>query len=72
MSPKSPTSENSIPELIAELRAMPVAELVVRYEELHGRPPRTKNRTWLWRRCAWKVQEQRFGGLSEVARRKLD
>ena len=61
-----------IAEEIAELRAMPVPELVVRYEELHGRPPRSKNRQWLWRRCAWKVQELRFGGLSQVARRRLD
>ncbi len=31
-----------------------------------------KNRTWLWRRIAWKIQEQKFGGLSEVAKRRLD
>jgi len=65
-------TEKSIPDLIAALRAMPAADLVVRYEELHGKPPRCRNKTWLWRRIAWKVQEQRFGGLSEVARRKLD
>ena len=31
-----------------------------------------KHRDWLWRRIAWKIQEQRFGGLSGVARRRLD
>lgn len=61
-----------IPQVIAELQAMDVAALVVRYEELHGRPPRVKNRTWLWRRCAWKEQERRFGGLSTTAKARLE
>ena len=34
--------------------------------------PRIRNRTHLWRRCAWKLQEIRLGGLSKVARRQLD
>ncbi len=62
----------SITQEIAELRAMGVPELVERYEAVHGKPPRVKHRDWLWRRIAWKVQEQRFGGLSEVAKRRLD
>ena len=65
-------SKMPIVQVLAELRAMRVPELIVRYEELHGRPPRTKNKSWLWKRCAWRVQEQRFGGLSEVARRRID
>jgi hypothetical protein len=62
----------TIAQEIQELRAMPVADLVERYEALHGKPPRVKHREHLWRRCAWKVQEQRFGGLSTVAKRRLD
>ena len=61
-----------ITEIIAELRGAPVAELAERYEEVFATPPRVKHREWLWRRIAWKIQEQRFGGLSEVARRRLD
>ncbi len=68
--PKS--KQKSIAEEIQELRIMPVPELVDRYEALHGKPPRVKNRAWLWRRCAWKIQEQRFGGLSSVAKRRLE
>ena len=67
-----PAAAKSITQEIAELRAMPVPELVDRYETVFGKPPRTKNRAWLWRRIAWKIQEQRFGGLSEVAKRRLD
>jgi hypothetical protein len=61
-----------IAEEIAELRAMKVPELVERYTAVFGRAPRVKHREFLWKRIAWKIQELRFGGLSEVARRRLD
>lgn len=61
-----------ITQEIQELRAMPVAELVERYEAVYGKPPRTKHREHLWRRIAWKIQEQRFGGLSQTAKLKLE
>ena len=61
-----------IADEIAELRRLPVADLVVRYEEAFGKPPRVKHREHLWRKVAWKIQEQRFGGLSGAARKKLD
>ena len=57
---------------IAELRTLAVPELVERYQTVFGKPPRVKHRDWLWRRIAWKIQEQRFGGLSVVAKRRLD
>ncbi len=57
---------------IESLREMSTAELVERYEELFGKPPRSKHREHLWKRCAWKVQERSYGGLSEVAKRKLE
>ena len=31
-----------------------------------------KHRDWLWKRCAWKLQEECFGGLSEAAKRRLE
>ena len=65
-------AEKSITEEIQALRAMPVAELVERYEAVFGKPPRTKHREHLWRRIAWKIQEQRFGGLSTTAKGRLD
>ena len=57
---------------IDRLRAMKVADLVERYTDLFGKPPQVKNREHLWKRCAWKLQEQRFGGLSKVAQRRLE
>jgi hypothetical protein len=61
-----------IADEIAELRALAVPELVERYKAVFGKPPRVKHREWLWRRVAWKIQEQRFGGLSVVAKRRLE
>ncbi len=51
---------------------MDVSQLVARYREMFGRDPRVKHRQHLWRRCAWKVQEIRYGGLSATAKRRLD
>ena len=46
--------------------------LAARYEEVWGKPPRSKNRHYLWKRIAWKLQEQRYGGLSKVAQSRLE
>lgn len=59
-------------EEIAELRALPVAELVARYESAFGRTPRAKHREWLWKRIAWRLQEERLGGLSSIAKQRLE
>jgi len=57
---------------IAELRKLGVPALVARYQGVYGKPPRVKNREWLWKRIAWKLQEQRLGGLSGVAKARLE
>ena len=57
---------------IEALREMPIPDLVTRYEELYGRPPRSKNREHMWKRCAWKIQEERLGGLSRAAKDRLE
>ena len=72
MTRRNGKATKSIAAEIAELRSMPVAELVARYEAAFGKSPRTKNRAHLWRRIAWKVQEARLGGLSEVTKRRLN
>lgn len=62
----------SMARRIAALQKLPVPELVVEYERLHGVPPHCKNRTWLWRNCAWKVQEIAYGGLPAAAKARLE
>ena len=62
----------TIAEEVAELRALPAAELTKRYVEVFGREPRIRHRAYLWKRLAWKAQEARLGGLSEVAKARLE
>jgi len=61
-----------ISEELAELRAMRVPQLVERYVEVFGRLPRCKQPVWLFRKIAWRIQEQRFGGLSKRAQERLE
>ena len=57
-------------EQLEPLRAAPVSALVARYEELFGEQPHTRNRTFLLRRLAWRLQANLYGGLAERARRR--
>ena len=61
-----------ITDELAALRDLDAHALMVRYIELHGRRPRSTHREWLFRKCAWKVQENRFGGLSVTAKARLE
>ncbi|MCE9595035.1 MAG: DUF2924 domain-containing protein [Planctomycetes bacterium] len=63
---------STITDEIAELRALSAHELADRYEQVFGKPPRVKHKEYLWKRIAWKLQEQRFGGLSGAAQRRLE
>ncbi len=72
MTRRNGKATKSIAQEIAELRRMAVPELVAKYEAAFGKPPRVKHREHLWRKVAWKIQEQRFGGLSGAAKKKLD
>jgi hypothetical protein len=57
---------------IAELRAMNGPELIERYVAMFGKAPRCRQPSWLLQRCAWRLQEMRLGGLSEVAKARLE
>jgi hypothetical protein len=62
----------ALPEEIEILRRLDVPDLVARYREVFAKEPRSKNRFYLWKRIAWKLEEQRLGGLSQVARDRLE
>ncbi len=57
---------------IEELVDLSVLELIDRYEYEFGKAPRQKSKAALIRKIAWKLQEDRLGGLSRLAQRKLD
>ena len=65
-------TDDTMVKEIARLRSLDVPALVAEYERLFGKPPRVRNREALWKRCAWKVQEARSGGLSESAKSRLE
>jgi hypothetical protein len=52
---------------LAALGAMTVGELAEKFRELFGVPTRTRNKDYLRKRIAWRIQEQREGGLSPRA-----
>jgi hypothetical protein len=55
---------------IAALQRLPAKDLRLRYAEVFGEEARTWNRTWLFRRLAWRLQSLAEGGLSERARQR--
>jgi len=57
---------------IAGLKAKSTAELHDLWRELFDREPPVLGRRYLEDRLAFRVQELRFGGLSDRARRRLD
>jgi hypothetical protein len=62
----------ALPEEIEILRRLEVPDLLARYREVFAKEPRSKNHSYLWKRIAWKLEEQRLGGLSQVARDRLE
>ncbi len=54
-----------IREELAELECMSATQLRERYRELYGEDSRSGNQRWLFRRCAWRLQAQAEGNISE-------
>ena len=52
---------------VARLQGMTVKQLRERFVEIFGEATNSKNRIWLIRRIAWRMQANVYGGLSERA-----
>jgi len=57
---------------LAELREMIVRELQEKHLELYGFPTRSRHKQQLFKRLAWRIQELKWGGLSERTKRRLE
>lgn len=57
---------------LAALDALTVGELAEKYREVFGVPTRTRNKDYLRRRIAWRIQEQQEGGLSSRALERIE
>ncbi len=64
--------ETSVVREINRLRQMTVAELQAEWFRQYGEPTRSRNRTYLWKRLAWRIQEMQHGGLSDRARSRIE
>ncbi len=56
---------------INKLRTMSVGELRDEWFKLYGEATRSRNKQYLWRRLAWRVQELAYGGLSDRTKARL-
>lgn len=56
-----------VPAELAAMEKMSAKALRAKYEDLFGERSRSGNRQWLLRRCAWRLQSQVEGSLSERA-----
>lgn len=63
-------TDADIEEQIDEPHRLTTTQLVERFAELHGYETRTRHRTYLIRKNAWRIQANAWGGLSERARRR--
>lgn len=57
---------------IQRLRGLTVNQLRDEWFRLYQQPTNSRNRDFLFRRLAWRIQEVRLGGLSDRARRRID
>ena len=55
---------------IRALQAMTVSELLAKYLEVFGEESRSRNKGYLFRKVAWRVQALAEGGLTERAKRR--
>jgi hypothetical protein len=57
---------------LAALQQMTSADLAAKYAALFGVPPRSRNKDFLRKRLAWRIQELAEGGLSERALARIE
>jgi hypothetical protein len=53
---------------IAALRQLSIDQLRARYVQVFGEETRTRNREFIFKRIAYRLQERKYGGLTERAR----
>lgn len=57
---------------IARLKAMKVTELRSKYAEVFGEPTFSRNKDYLWKRIAYRIQELAEGGLPDRAKQRAE
>ncbi len=57
---------------VARLQTMTVGDLRERYAEVFGDEPRSRNKDYLWKRIAFRIQELAEGGISDRAKKRAE
>ena len=65
-------SDRNIIHTIADMKEMTVAQLREKYREVFGEDSTVSNKTHLWKKIAYRLQEIKHGGLSPEAQARLD
>jgi hypothetical protein len=60
-----------VPAQLAALDKMTVAQLAEEYRQLYGEPTRARNKPYLQKRLAWRIQELAEGGLPASALQRI-
>ena len=64
--------QESLLNQIMQLKNAPLEELKKKYAELFdGKPAPSNNKTYLWKKIAYRLQELEYGGLSAEAQGKI-
>jgi hypothetical protein len=63
--------DTSIVAEISRFRQMTVGQLRAEWERLYGETTRSRNRDYLWKRLAWRVQELAYGGLTDATKARI-
>lgn len=65
--------DEAVQTAIAELEGMDVPALQRKWEELYGMPaPRRMRAAFLMRACAYRIQEQAYGGLKATTLKQIE
>src|SRR5580658_10633129 len=67
---KETVSSTAMREGIEALRHMTVGQLKDKYSEVFGEQSRSNHKQFLFRKIAWRMQANVYGGLSERARQR--
>ena len=60
----------NIRQEVARMKSMPTAELREHFETVCLEPPRSRNRDWMIKKIAWRLQANEQGGLPERVRQR--
>jgi hypothetical protein len=65
-------ADSALIDEVDKLRVLPVADLRARYLELFGEETTSRNKDYIFKRIAYRLQERKYGGLTPQARARAE